>query len=162
MILYTNKVLIYRRLYFLFTFFCGKIYLVVQNNINELKLKKLQRATKNILKRIQLFWEWTGLFSFFFFVYSYLDKVGEKPSDDNLILVKIQTFIFSTYNYFNICPKTINFNLVYFFHLKECKLFGDSFDPGNLWGSSCCMNLFTDLLCTQCRKSHAIMHMDTP
>lgn len=91
MILYTNKVLIYRRLYFLFTFFCGKIYLVVQNNINELKLKKLQRATKNILKRIQLFWEWTGIFSFFFFVYSYLDKVGKQPSVDNLILDKIQT-----------------------------------------------------------------------
>lgn len=52
---------------------------------------------------------------FFFFVYSYLDKVGKQPSDDNLILDKIKTFIFSTYNYFNICPKTINFNLVYFF-----------------------------------------------
>lgn len=55
MILYTNKVLIYSRLYFLFTFLCGKIYLVGENDINELKLKKLQKATKIILKGIQLF-----------------------------------------------------------------------------------------------------------
>lgn len=116
MILYTNKVLIYRRLYFLFTFLCGKIYLVGQYNINELKLKKLQKATKKYIERNSIILTMDGNFFFFFsslFIVIWI-RLGKRLG---LILDKIQTFIFSTYNYFNICPKTINFNLVYFFPL---------------------------------------------
>lgn len=73
MIRYTNKVLIYRRLYFLFTFFCGKIYLVGQNNI-----EKITESHKKYIERNSIILTMDGnFFFFFFFVYSYLDMVGE-------------------------------------------------------------------------------------
>lgn len=79
-------------MYFLFTFLCGKIYLVGQYNINELKLKKNYRKPQKYIETNSIILTMDGnFFFFFFFVYSYLDKVGKQPSDDNLILDKIQT-----------------------------------------------------------------------
>lgn len=53
-------------MYFLFTFLCGKIYLVGQYNINELKLKKNYRKPQKYIETNSIILTMDGNFFFFF------------------------------------------------------------------------------------------------
>lgn len=53
-------------MYFLFTFLCGKIYLVGQYNINELKLKKIYRKPQKYIETNSIILTMDGNFFFFF------------------------------------------------------------------------------------------------
>lgn len=57
-------------MYFLFTFLCGKIYLVGQYNINELKLKKIYRKPQKYIETNSIILTMDGNFFFFFSLFT--------------------------------------------------------------------------------------------